>query len=390
MAQWLGNVLDNVGTFLKLPEFGYSEREAGGKTSNTGSKAYGGSQTINVNGKTVANPNYVSFAAANKPAPNNNDGAQAGGNAASVAQPQGQQIESGYGSYAGSAAAAQAAQTAQERAAAASQWQQQLEYIGRQLGNLDGSFNSGMNQLGDNFNKGLSRLNEQQSNALTRYGVQRGDTMSDFNTSSNDIDNSARNNYQAIMSMLGRAGAGSSSASQVLTPYAVSNDASKTRGKVSETYGRNLRDLTNAEDETKQSYENNKRDLEDTKRNSEYGLRQGIDSQRASLYGKQAEAQGNLAQAKGGDFNAAKNAMGGALASRDSIERALSTLLDQYRNPYQVKDVAAKNVGLTNYAADTNGVKVEAGANATGDTDTAAATAAKLKAEEDKKKAALV
>lgn len=322
----------------------------------------------------------------------NDTGAPVGlGTGQSIATAQPSSGYDGYAAYQNSAnsqASAAAAQTARERAAAAGQWQQQMDYINRQLGNLDGSFNSGMNQLGDNFNKGLSRLNDQQSNALTRYGVQRTDTARDFDSSSNDIDNNARNNYQALTSLLGRAGAGSSSASQVLTPYAVSNDASKTRGKVSETYGRNLRDLGLAEDETKQSYENNKRDLEDQKRSSEYGLKQGIESQRAQLQGKLAEAQGNLAQANGGDFNAAKNAMGGALSSRDAIERSLSTLLDQYRNPYTVKDVAAKNVATQNYALDANGVKVEGGNGQGADTDTAAEYAAKLKDEEARKKQA--
>lgn len=265
------------------------------------------------------------------------------------------------------------------------QYQTAISDLERSLGLLPGQLEAGLNQINDGFNKGVSRLNEQHSAALSKFATQRGDTRADFDGSLGDIDSQSRGNFQAIQSLLGRNGAGSSSAASVITPYAVSNEASKTRGKVADTYGRNLRDLTVAEDATKLSYDNNKKDLEDTKRTSEYGLKQGIESNRAKLYGSIGEAQGNLALAKGANWQAAKDAMSNSVNAKNGIESAMSTLLNQYRNPYVVKDVAVKEAKLDNYAVDANGVKID-GTNGTGDTDTAALTQAQIKAEEDRKK----
>lgn len=265
------------------------------------------------------------------------------------------------------------------------QYQTAISDLERSLGLLPGQLEAGLNQINDGFNKGVSRLNEQHSAALSKFATQRGDTRADFDGSLGDIDSQSRGNFQAIQSLLGRNGAGSSSAASVITPYAVANEASKTRGKVADTYGRNLRDLTVAEDATKLSYDNNKKDLEDTKRTSEYGLKQGIESNRAKLYGSIGEAQGNLALAKGANWQAAKDAMSNSVNAKNGIESAMSTLLNQYRNPYVVKDVAVKEAKLDNYAVDANGVKID-GTNGTGDTDTAALTQAQIKAEEDRKK----
>lgn len=54
MSNWLADSIDNVGTFFNLPDWGVSENQGGGATSNTGRVKYSGT-TDSQNGKTIGN-----------------------------------------------------------------------------------------------------------------------------------------------------------------------------------------------------------------------------------------------------------------------------------------------------------------------------------------------
>lgn len=288
-----------------------------------------------------------------------------------------------------SATGSAAASDARERANTVGMLDSEIEAIMRSLGNLDNTWNAGKTQIQDGFNKNLSRLNEQQSNALTKYATQRSDTKQNFNRSTEDVDNQAYNNFSALQALLGRSGAGSSSAAQNVVPYAVSQTASKARGGIADNFGKNLRDLTTAEDETKQSYNNTVKDLEDQRNTSFGSLENDVQSKRSAYEGQRANLIGQKTQAQGGDWQAVKNSMSGAVANRDSIDQALSTLLDRYRNPYTVQDVAVKDPTLANYAVDANGVKVDDPNGPGYDTDTSSDYMTRLKEEEKRKQAGL-
>lgn len=281
---------------------------------------------------------------------------------------------------------AQAATNAREKANTIGMIDQELSAIDRSLGNLDGTWNAGRNQITDAKNKGLSRLNEQQSNALSGYATKRADSEQGFQTSIADNNNQAYNNYSALQSLLGRGGSGSSSAAENLVPYAVSRTASKARGAIADTYGKNTRDLNTAEEQTKQSYNNSVADLNDQERTNLGSLENDIQSKRSAYLNQQASLKGQKAQAQGGNWNTVKNAMSGSIQQRDAIDAALSTLLDRYRNPYNVKDVTVTTPTLDNYAIDTTGVKANDPAGTGTDTDTSAAYLQQLKDEEKRKK----
>ena len=127
-------------------------------------------------------------------------------------------------------AAARAAQDAREKAMTIGMLDEQIAAIDRGLGNIGATRQSGLNQIHDAYNKGLNRLNEQQSNALSRYATKRGDPKREFVRSTEDIGMNAANKYQALKNLLNRSGSGRSSAADNVLPYAVSQDASKSRG----------------------------------------------------------------------------------------------------------------------------------------------------------------
>jgi hypothetical protein len=268
---------------------------------------------------------------------------------------------------------------------------QQIAALNNQYGGLDTQSRTGLQYIEDAYNKGTSRLNQQQSSALSRYATQRGDTRRDFANTDEDIDSNARNSFNMMQSVLGRHGAGSSSASTELVPYAVANDASKTRGKVADSYAINLRDLQTAEDDTKTQYKNSVADLSDQRKQNQYNLDKDVTGKRAEIQNQLASLQAQRVQAQNGNWQQARDAMAGNVSLRDALTRTLNGLSEKYRSPYKVDDVVAKEAKLRNYAIDPSGVSVEGG-NGTGyDTDTSAEYLAQMKkAEEDKRKQPLV
>lgn len=280
---------------------------------------------------------------------------------------------------------AAAAADASGRASTVGMLDSELEAIAKSLGNLDTTWNAGKNQIEDAKNKSLTRANQQQSNALSKYATQRADTKQAFNRSVEDVDNQAYDNYAALNALLGRSGAGSSSAAQNVVPYAVSNTASKARGGIADTYGKNVRDLNDAEDETKQSYNNIVQDINDQERKSLGDLESDIQSKRSAYENSRASLLGQKAQAQGGNWQQVKGAMQPAINNRDAIDQALAGLLDRYRNPYTVQDVSVKDPNLGNYEVDANGVKTN-GSGAGADADTSAEYLASLKDEDKRKK----
>lgn len=278
------------------------------------------------------------------------------------------------------------AEDAAGRASTIGMLDSELDAIAKSIANLDTTWSAGKTQLQDAANKSLSRANEQQSDALSKYATQRADTKQAFNTSLADVDNQAYDNYAALNALLGRAGAGSSSAAQNVVPYAVSQTASKARGGVADTYGKNIRDLNTAEDETKQSYNNIVQDIKDQQNKSLGDLESDIQTKRSGYENDRANLLAQKAQAQGGNWQTVKAAMQPAIDQRDAIDQALAGLLNKYRNPYTVQDVTVTDPNTSNYAVDTNGVKTSDTSGTGTDTDTSADYLAQLKDEEKRKK----
>lgn len=287
----------------------------------------------------------------------------------------------------GSNYSAQAAQAARDKQYTIGSIDNEINRINQALGNLDATRGAGLTQLDDEYNKGASRINQQLSSALSKYATKTADTKRDFARSTEDIGINANNKYQALMNLLGRSGSGRSSAADNVVPYAVSQDASKSRGEVADSYALNRRDLRDAEDDTKQSASNNLQDLGDQRRTKQASLTQDIEGKRSDYNNTLASLRGQRTQAAGGSWAQAKNDMQGNINARDQIDRALANLLNNYRNAYTVQDVSVKDPTMKNYATDLNGVDVS-DPNGTGyDTDTSSDYLANLKKDEDKKKA---
>lgn len=287
---------------------------------------------------------------------------------------------------AANAAAAQRTQEQRERDITVGGIDRGISGYQSALGRLDGELRNGYNSLEDSYNKGLSRLNQQYSNGMGALATQRGDTRDAFARTSDDINNNARNNYQSLMQMLGRAGAGRSSAAENVVPYAVSTDASKSRGEQANLYGLNLRDIDDKERLAKESFANNKEDLSAQRNTNRANLERDIAGRRSDYETNLANLQGQREQALGGSWESARNASQGAWDRSQAALNSLNDIANKYRNPYSVKDVNVQKANLKNYAFDAEGVDASDPDGTGTDTDTSANYLNQIRDEEKRKK----
>ena len=230
-----------------------------------------------------------------------------------------------------------------------------LADIQTQLDALNATQNTGQNQIGAQYNTGLNNLNQSQSQALSKLSTQKSDTTADEQTSLDKINTDTRNNYNSLMNLLGLAGAGSSSAAQVLAPYAVSQLATQQRGGVVTDYGRNLRDIDTAVGDANTQYQQNLNDLNQKKTDALNNLINGVQTQRATLLSNQAQAQ----NASGAQLTNFQNQL-------NSIRQQIASLGNVDPNAVSVTPVSVTTPTLQAYTVDANGVTTANNAAANG------------------------
>lgn len=156
---------------------------------------------------------------------------------------------------------------------------------------------------------------QQQQRAQVAYG----DNESDYNKSTDrlirenaqkkeTIDRSVRTNTNALQRLLGSRGAGSSSASQLVVPYAVASEGTAQRADASQQYSDNKDTLDTNWDRYKREWQQSQADAEADKTNKQRDIQAqfaqtGIDARQ-----KMQELQANLAAARGGDATAINKA----------------------------------------------------------------------------------
>lgn len=256
------------------------------------------------------------------------------------------------------------------------------------LSNLDATRNAGVGQIDSRANKARNRLGQMHATNQTRFNTKESDTKRDFSRSTEDININAGNVYRAVQNLLGRAGAGRSSAAQEVAPYAVSQDASKSRGEVADVYSTNHRDIRQARDEEEDSFKNSNQDINDQQKQELFSLENDILSKRSKLHQTRAGLAAKRAMANGGNWDRAKSEMAADVRARDDIDRAVANLLNdpKYSSIYSLEKYQAKDPALANYATDLNGVEVTDPNGKGFDTDTSSDYLTRIREEEELRK----
>jgi hypothetical protein len=236
--------------------------------------------------------------------------------------------------------------------------------INSQLSRTDALLNSlgvtrgvGLQNIENEYGKNVGRARAGQDQFNRDLNIRRDDNSRNKENSLNRINTDAENKYNSVMRMLGIRGAGMSSASQVLAPHAIAQMAGNQRADQFDTYGRNDRGITIAQQDSDLKYKNLFDDLlgqRDTKRND---FEQSIINQQNDIYGTQANLRAQLDAANGGTGKMAyqeyNDRLGRNQVTLDDLIRASQT--PAYN--YQAVDTTAPN--LDQYTADPLAVEAQ-------------------------------
>lgn len=207
-----------------------------------------------------------------------------------------------------------------------------LAFIDSQIG----SVNQGIGRLGNQRGIGLENILNSWQEAENKRQADKAVAERDYNTAKTDSTNQyldsrsgirrdAGNMYQSGRRALGAAGAGRSSALDVLLPFAVGKEAAMRFGETQDSFGKNQRGLDTSWSDTTRQYDEFGSDLTNKKRLKEQELEQGILGQEASLQDQLAQLQLQKSSLMGGN---AAQALAGVAPIRDRI----STILGQVDN----------------------------------------------------------
>lgn len=232
-------------------------------------------------------------------------------------------------------------------------WEDQISQLERLLESAKTQKGQSIDRLGRSFDRGRARLNEDQSRLLSEIETSRQDTITDKQDTLNDVNQQARSTFGNLQQILGAAGSGNSSASEVLAPHAIAQESSARRGDVVDEFGRNLRNLETKEDKTQSQFERNLEDLRASRREKKENLLREFLQEQADLNQQLSRAATQREMAGGADFLEAQDARQPFRNRVSEQMDALDNLFNRFRSPEvtpQPIDVQVPDMG--NFAVD--------------------------------------
>ena len=340
---FLGDLLDNIGTGLNLPELGISESITGGKpTTNTGRVDYAYGPTVTLkNGQTVDDGNYRDFQSAlatkNAVAPSGGGSlGDLGSNLGGLSFGGGNSASAGGGGY----------------AADVSYLDDQAQQLRDLLSRTDTGLNNGLTQIGDEYSRALGQSNADKERQYANYQDQRVQQNQGKLNTYDTINKNANNGFRSLSQIIGRAAGTGSSAFRDLLPNVIGTDTSSKRSEANETYGSNLQGIDKAQGQYDISFADVLDDLARQRKTQEESLRSGIEGQRQSLNGQLGTVAGQRAQALGGGYNQVRAAQQPFQDSINNSRNQVENFFNQFRTAYTPQQAVAATPELAGYTAD--------------------------------------
>lgn len=259
--------------------------------------------------------------------------------------------------------------TAATNAANASSYYTDLiNQLTRQLTGAQGQESTGLNNIEQGYNKSLSDTNNQESSALSGLETNRVTNARDRETNIGNINTDAHSAFSSLMSLLGHAGAGVSSAASTTAPQAVARDASGKRAGANQTFNSNESSINTAVDKTKQDYQSALDDLLSQKNNAITNFESGLLGQEGQLEQQIGAAKINRSQAGGQSYAQAEAGAANETNAVNGIQDRLNQIFKQYSTPtFTPKAVQVTTPNMASFNVDPTTVKAQA-ANPTTDT----------------------
>jgi len=206
------------------------------------------------------------------------------------------------------------------------------------------------------YGRDMNDANSQRSQALEDYGIQRQDFTQGRQDALGQVNANSRTLAESLRRIIGMASGTGSSAYRFAAPNAVSRLSSGERGNVIDTYGRNDRNLTLAENRSTSAFDKLLEDLafnklvERTQAESQtLGQKQNIYNDIANLYGERAALTG-------GDYGAVQAAQAPWLSKYQQAQSKINALPKQYNAPVTINPVSPETPELSDYTVDRHAI----------------------------------
>lgn len=224
------------------------------------------------------------------------------------------------------------------------------------LGTYGTSRDQGKASVQDWYNSQYNSTSDDKARASRDFAQSRESAQTGRQKAYGEVDTGARTLNNSVRRILGLAGAGNSSASKFAAPNAISRDASGKRANVTDTYGRNLRGIDQAEGDTNLSFENVFSDLLASKKQKEGDVERNILEQEQGTYGNLANLASQKSAYNGGGYGEQVAARAPYQQEYDSRTGRIAALFDQYRTPVAVRDAKISTANLADYKVDKSAI----------------------------------
>lgn len=219
-----------------------------------------------------------------------------------------------------------------------------------QVGRLDPTLNTGLQNLASSYNRQFNRLGQEKAVAQRNYETQNQQNTNNYLQTRSGVMGNVRSQANALQRLLGMNGSGNSSAALEQAPYAAALMGTRNLTGAQQTYGSNKSGLETSWQDTQRGYKNALEDLDQDKFARENSLRASIQQTRAGLLEKIAGATRDRELARGGSYQQAMGATQGYRSQISSLLDQINQLGNQYQSPVlQAGNVAYKAPTLAGY-----------------------------------------
>ena len=263
------------------------------------------------------------------------------------------------GPYSGSGYDPYAAERTRQRADEIAAYREAENDARDALGRLGKKREIGLNNINQNYAEQMNQLENDYTYNKGIYDLNTQDTIARNRAVREQIAEDAGHKADSLRKMFAAGGAGDSSASQIVAPYAVSLDASRQTSEQHDEYARNRRALDMEVANMSNAYSQNLKKLDTEKQNQVNALDQGIEETKMGLNNKIREAQQKAQTANGSSLSQAISNTSGL---KNEIKTSEDRILDlSKKTPVALDKIAFNTPKLESYADNIQGGKIESG-----------------------------
>lgn len=198
--------------------------------------------------------------------------------------------------------------------------------------------NIGYGNIDASTQEARNKLMQERAIAERDYGLKKDQSAQDYTNTRAGLRANAGGQYTALQRLLGGAGAGRSSAAQIVAPFAVGREAAQRFGEVQDQFGRNNQAMDISYGDTNRQFDDYNQGLDRQREQKRRELESGILQNEAGLQDTLAQLISTKTSNAGGDVM-------GAIAPQQSRIQQILGQIDQLSTvaPVQAQGSVAYN-----------------------------------------------